>query len=157
MQPNGNHLGMVMVVDLINAIVKDGVVPTSWEMRCFRKRRMLRSQTFCRPCDEDYEENNRRYNKRKSIISMKCVNNLFANKFEVIVGVYQLCPLLIVIALEGLSSVFRARALQELLHAENLVLVAETENESRRKLADRKENLERKDLSVNIGKTKVMT
>ena len=44
----------------------------------------------------------------------------------------------------------------ELLCADNLVLIAETEDEIRRKLQARKEDLERKGMKVNMAKTKVM-
>ena len=44
----------------------------------------------------------------------------------------------------------------EPLYADNLVIVAETEIDLRRKLAVWKKKLEKKGLRVNIGKTKVM-
>ena len=64
-----------------------------------------------------------------------------------------LSPLLFVIVLEALSSEFRTGTPWELLYADDLVIVAETENDLRRKLAVWKEKLEKKGLRVNIGKT----
>ena len=87
------------------------------------------------------------------------VNNLFTDEFEVKVGVLQesvISPLLFIIVLKALSSEFRTGTPWELLYADDLVIVAETENDLRRKLAVWKEKLEKKGLRVNIGKTKVM-
>ena len=95
----------------------------------------------------------------KSTKSKVRVNNLFTDEFEVKVGVHQgsvLSPLLFIIVLEALSSEFKTGTPWELLYADDLVIVAETENDLRRKLAVWKEKLEKKGLRVNIGKTKVM-
>ena len=73
----------------------------------------------------------------KSTKSKIRVNNLFTDEFEVKVGVHQgsvLSPLIFIIVLEALFSEFRTGTLWELLYADDLVIVAETENDLRRKL-----------------------
>ena len=95
----------------------------------------------------------------KSTKSKVRVNNLFTDEFEVKVGVHQgsvLSPLLFIIVLKALSSEFRTGTPWELLYADDLVIVAETEIDLRRKLAVWKEKPEKKGLRVNIGKTKVV-
>ena len=80
-------------------------------------------------------------------------------EFDVKVGVHQgsvLSPLLFIIVLEALSSEFRIGTPWELLYADDLVLVAVTEDELRRKVDNWKEKLEIKGLRVNVLKTKVM-
>jgi len=79
--------------------------------------------------------------------------------FEVKVGVHQgsvLSPLLFTIVLEALSSDLRVGLPWELLYADDLALLADSEEELRRKIMKWKEGLEAKGLKVNIGKTKVM-
>ena len=62
------------------------------------------------------------------------VNNSFSEEFKVKVGVHQgLSPLLFII-LKALSSDFRTGSPWELLYADNLVIIADTEEELRRKL-----------------------
>lgn len=87
------------------------------------------------------------------------VNDIFTDEFDVKVGVHQgsvLSPLLFIIVLEALSSEFRIGTPWELLYADDLVLVAVTEEELRRKVDNWKEKLEIKGLRVNVLKTKVM-
>jgi len=79
--------------------------------------------------------------------------------FGVKVGVHQgsvLSPLLFIIVLEALSRECRAGLPLELLYADDLVLMAETEELLMEKLRVWKQSMESKGLRVNIGKTKVM-
>ena len=79
--------------------------------------------------------------------------------FAVKVGVHQgsvLSPLLFIIVLEALSQNFRVGLPWELLYADDLVLMAETEEKLLRKLRQWKDGFEAKGLKVNVGKTKVM-
>ena len=87
------------------------------------------------------------------------VNNEYSEEFGVKVGVHQgsvLSPLLFIIVLEALSLEFRTGAPWELLYADDLVVIAETEEELRAKLSKWKKGMEAKGLRVNVGKTKVM-
>jgi len=79
--------------------------------------------------------------------------------FTVNVGLHQgsvLSPLLFIIVLEALSRQFKVGLPWELLYADDLVLMAETEEELLKKIKRWKQGLEEKGLKVNIGKTKVM-
>jgi len=79
--------------------------------------------------------------------------------FKVKVGVHQgsvFSPLLFTIVLEALSRKFRDGLPYELLYADDLVLMAETEEQLMEKLSRWKENMEAKGLRVNVAKTKVM-
>jgi len=79
--------------------------------------------------------------------------------FTVNVGLHQgsvLSPLLFIIVLEALSKQFKVGLPWELLYADDLVLIAETEEELLEKIKRWKHGLEEKGLKVNIGKTKVM-
>jgi len=79
--------------------------------------------------------------------------------FEVKVGLHQgsvLSPLLFIIVLEALSREFRAGLPWELLYADDLCLIAETEEELKVKIKCWKEGMESKGLRVNMSKTKVM-
>ena len=87
------------------------------------------------------------------------VNNLFNDVFDVKVGVHQgsvLNPLLFIIVLEALSREYRTSCPWELLHADELVLLADTTDELLSKLGNWKKHLEAKGLRVKIGKTKIM-
>ena len=87
------------------------------------------------------------------------VNNTFTDEFGVKVGVHQgsvLSPLLFIIVLEALSREFRTGTPWELLYADDLVIIAETEEELRLKLSKWKTEMEEKGLRVNMGKTKIM-
>ena len=81
------------------------------------------------------------------------VNGRESKAFSARVGV--LSPLLFIIVLEALSREFRGLPM-ELLYADDLVLVAETEELLMEKLRKWKRGMELKGLRVNIGKTKVM-
>lgn len=79
--------------------------------------------------------------------------------FEVKVGVHQgsvLSPLLFIIVMEALSSEFRVGLPWELFYADDLCLLAETEEDLMEKVKRWKEGMELKGLRVNMGKTKVM-
>jgi hypothetical protein len=87
------------------------------------------------------------------------VDNNFTDEFGVKVGVHQgsvLSPLLFIIVLEALSREFRTGTPWELLYADDLVIIAETEEELRLKLTKWKTEMEEKGLRINLGKTKIM-
>ena len=88
------------------------------------------------------------------------VNGVGGRDFPVEVGVHQgsvLSPLLFIIVMEALSRRFDDRGLPwELLYADDLVLLADSEDDLKRKLQRWKNGLEEKGLRVNVGKTKVM-
>ena len=96
------------------------------------------------------------YNNVKSQVR---VNGSYSESFGVRVGVHQgsvLSPLLFIIVLEALSQEFRTGCPWELLYADDLVIVATSEQELLRKLDLWKRGMEAKGLSVNMPKTKVM-
>jgi len=79
--------------------------------------------------------------------------------FEVKVGMHQgsaLSPLLFVIVMKAISREFRVALLWELLYADDLAVIAETEEELIKWLNVWKENVESKGMRVNMNKTKVM-
>jgi hypothetical protein len=87
------------------------------------------------------------------------LNGRESNAFSVKVGVHQgsvLSPLLFIIVLEALSREFREGLPMELLYADDLVLMAESEELLMEKLRKWKTGMEAKGLRVNAGKTKVM-
>ena len=67
-----------------------------------------------------------------------------------------LSPLLFIIVLEALSIEFRTGVSWELLYADDLVLIAESDK-SMDKLRVWKKSFEKKDLKVNVEKTKLMS
>ena len=67
-----------------------------------------------------------------------------------------LSPLLFTIVLDALSQNFRGGLPWELLYADDLVLVAESEESLLEKIRSWKTGLESKGLKVNVGKTKVL-
>jgi hypothetical protein len=82
-----------------------------------------------------------------------------SSEFEVKVGVHQgsvLSPLLFIIVLEELSKNFRVGLPWELLYADDLALIAETEEELIDKIRRWKDGMENKGLRVNVAKTKVL-
>src|SRR5580692_7881336 len=82
-----------------------------------------------------------------------------SGQFGVKVGVHQgsvLSPLLFTMVLEALSRVFREGLPWELLYADDLALMADSEEKLLEKLKRWKQGLEDKGLRVNIGKTKVI-
>ena len=95
--------------------------------------------------------------------SKTVVRTVYGNSkaFEVKVGMHQgsdLSPLLFVIvmeALEAISREFRVALPWELLYADDLAVIAETEEELIRRLNEWKDNVESKGMRVNMNKTKV--
>jgi hypothetical protein len=91
--------------------------------------------------------------------TMVRINGNMSGGFSIKVGVHQgsvLSPLLFIIVLEALSRKFRGGLPWELLYADDLVLMAETEDLLKEKIMKWKAGMEEKGLRVNIGKTKVM-
>jgi hypothetical protein len=79
--------------------------------------------------------------------------------FPVKVGVRQrsvLSPLLFIIVQEAVSKKFRNGLLWELFHANDLALLAESEEELLEMIRQWKDCMEQKGFKVNMGKTKVM-
>jgi len=79
--------------------------------------------------------------------------------FEVKVGMHQcsaLSPLLFVIVMEAISREFMVALPWELLYADDLAVIAETEEELIKRLNEWKDNVESKGMRVNMNKTKVM-
>lgn len=79
--------------------------------------------------------------------------------FEVKVGLHQgsiLSPLLFIIVMDVVTREVREGLPWELLYADDLVLVAESEEELKEKLMKWKNSMESKGLKVNVAKTKVM-
>ena len=79
-----------------------------------------------------------------------------SNAFSVKVGVHQgsvLSPLLFIIVLEALSREFRECLPMELLHADDLVLMAESKELLMEKLRKWKKGIKAKGFRVNAGKT----
>ena len=82
-----------------------------------------------------------------------------SDEFEVKVGIHQgsvLSPLLFIVMLEALSREFRAGVPWDDLHADDLVIIADTLKEYVRRLLTWKEGMVRKGLRVNKGKTKII-
>jgi len=79
--------------------------------------------------------------------------------FEVKGGMHQgsaLSPLLFVIVMEAISREFRVAMPWELLCANDLAVIAETEEELIKRLNEWKDNVQSKGMRVNMNKTKVM-
>ena len=88
-------------------------------------------------------------------------SNTYDDELGVKVGVHQgsvLSPLLFTIVPEALSCEFCTGTPWELLYADDLVIIAETEDElrMRMKLIKWETDLETKGLRVNMRKTKIM-
>ena len=82
-----------------------------------------------------------------------------SDSFEVKVGVYQgsvLRPLLFIIVMEALSTMFHVGLPWELFYADDLCLLAETEENLVEKMKRWKQEMELNGLRVNMGKMKVM-
>ena len=78
-----------------------------------------------------------------------------SNSFEVKVGMHQgsaLTPLLFVIVTEALSREFRIALPWELLYTNDLVVIAETEDDSIKRLNEWKDSVENRVLRVNMNK-----
>jgi len=79
--------------------------------------------------------------------------------FGVKVGMHQgsaLSPLLFVIVMEAISREFRVALPWELLYADDLVVIAETEEDLIKRLNEWKNNVENRGTRVSMNKTKVM-
>ena len=77
-----------------------------------------------------------------------------SNSFEVKIGMHQgsaLSPLLFVIVMEALSREFRVALPWELLYADDLVVIAETEDDLIKRLNDWKDNVENRGIKVNMN------
>ena len=90
------------------------------------------------------------------------VRTVYGNSkgFEVKVGMHQgsgLSPLLFMIVMEAISREFRVALPWELLYADDLAVIAETEEELIKRLNEWKDNVESKGMRVNMNKTKIMT
>ena len=86
-------------------------------------------------------------------------NGKVSGGFGVKVGVHQgsvLSPLLFIIVMEALSRTFREGLPMELLYADDLVLMADSEELLIEEIRKWKNGMENKGLRVNMGKTKVM-
>jgi len=82
-----------------------------------------------------------------------------SSSFEVKVGMHQgsaLSPLLFVIVMEAICREFRLALQWELLYADDLVVIAETEEDIIERLNEWKNNVENRGMRVNMNKTKVM-
>ena len=91
--------------------------------------------------------------------SRVCVGEGYSEEFEVKVAVHQssvLSPLLLITVLEALSREFCSGVPWEDLYADDLVIIAESLEESVRRLLTWKEAMEKKGLRVNAGKMKIM-
>ena len=89
------------------------------------------------------------------------VRTVYGNSsgFEVKVGMHQgsaLSPLLFAIVMEAISREFRVALPGELLYADDLVVIAETEEDLIKRLHEWKNNVENRGMRVNMNKTKVM-
>ena len=79
--------------------------------------------------------------------------------FEVKVGMHHssaLSRLLFVIVMEAISREFRVALPWELLYADDLAVIAETEEELIKRLHEWKDDVESNGMRVNMNKTKVM-
>ena len=84
---------------------------------------------------------------------------LLEQSFEVKVSMHQgsaLSPLLFVIVVEAISREFRLALPWELLYADDLIVVAETEEDLIKRLNEWKNNVENRGMRVDMNKTKVM-
>ena len=92
----------------------------------------------------------------KPVVRTVCGNS---SGFEVKVGMHQgsaLSSLLFVIVMEAISREFRVALPWELLYADDLVVITETEEYLIKRLNEWKNNVEKRDMRVNMNKTKVM-
>ena len=68
-----------------------------------------------------------------------------------------LSPLLFVIVMEAISREFRVALPWELLYADDLAVIAETEEELIKRLSEWKDNVESKGMRVSMNKTKKLS
>jgi len=96
------------------------------------------------------------YTGAKTVVRTVYGNN---NGSDVIVSMHQgsaLSPLLFVIVMEALSREFRVALPWELLYTNDLVVIAETEDDVIKRLNEWKDKVENRGMRVNMNKTKVM-
>jgi len=67
-----------------------------------------------------------------------------------------LSPLLFLIVMKALSREFRVVLPWELLYADDLVVIAETENDLIKRLNEWKDNVENRGMRINVNTTMVM-
>jgi len=90
------------------------------------------------------------------------VRTVYGNSsgFQVNVCMHQdsaLSPLLFVIVMEAISREFRVALPCELLYADDLVVIAETEEDLIKRLNEWKNNVANRDMRVNMNETKWRT
>ena len=96
------------------------------------------------------------YSGAETVVRTVCGNS---KGFEVRVGMHQgsaLGPLLFVIVMEAISWEFKVALPWELLYADDLAVIAETEEELIKRLNEWKDNVESKDMRVSMNKSNVM-
>ena len=96
------------------------------------------------------------YENAKSCVRL---NGQFSDKFNIKIGVHQGAvpsPLLFIIVMGALSREFKVGCSWELLYADDLMLIAETLEDLKKKLTIWKDNIEARGLRVNVNKTKLV-
>ena len=87
------------------------------------------------------------------------VGSAYSEEFEVNVGVHQgsvLSPLLFAIVVDVVTENARRAEVNELIYADDLILMSETMEDLKKRFWNWKDALESKGLKVNTRKTKVM-
>jgi len=93
------------------------------------------------------------YTGAKTVVITVCGKS---NGFDVKLGIYQgsvLSPLLFVIVMEALPREFRVALPWELFYTDDLVVIAETENDLIKRLSEWKDNMENRGVRVNMNNT----
>jgi len=67
-----------------------------------------------------------------------------------------LSPLLFVMVMDAISREFRVAVPQELLYTDDLVVIAESEDDLIKRLNEWKDNMEKRSMRVNMNKISVM-
>jgi len=96
------------------------------------------------------------YTGAKSVITTVYGNS---NSFKVKISIHQgsaLSPLLFVIVMEALSRELRLALPWELLYADDLIVIAETEEDSIKRLNDWKDNVENRGIRVTHTQTTIL-